>query len=317
MKHLILNTLTRFNLRLTKIPTAKQSELYLPNGAREYLRHDNPRLIELKGSYSSHPAIKHSQWSENGNYLKRELSDLARFRADNAYLYQGRCADEAKYLLSAYYIKDTDKLGLLDKLTDDSLFGNETYDFDGHIISRDLLDSIIEIDLLESIFNFAERETFTLLDIGAGYGRLAHRLNEAFPSLKVLATDGVAESTFISEYYLRFRASRARVIPLSEVEDKLSGESVDCVTNIHSFSEMPMQSIRYWISLIRERGVKHLLIAPNDTRFLSTERDGQRIDFLPFIESQGYKLVKTLPKYSIESVQRCGAFPATYFLFSL
>ena len=45
-----------------------------------------------------------------------------------------------------------------------------------------------------------------MLDIGAGYGRLAHRMSAAFPQLEdYCCVDAVPESTFLSEYYLRHR----------------------------------------------------------------------------------------------------------------
>jgi len=53
---------------------------------------------------------------------------------------------------------------------------------------------------------------------------------EAVPDLEqVLCTDAVAESTFLSEYYLRFRGVDAitQVVPLDEIEAKLSSVQGD------------------------------------------------------------------------------------------
>ena len=54
-----------------------------------------------------------------------------------------------------------------------------------------------------------------LLDIGAGYGRLAHRLAESVPATEIMCTDAVPASTFLSEFYLRFRGvdNRATAVP--------------------------------------------------------------------------------------------------------
>jgi hypothetical protein len=43
---------------------------------------------------------------------------------------------------------------------------------------------------------------------------------------------------------------------------------------------------------------------------------GDRLDFRPTIESRGFHLVASRPKYAhSEAVQRDGVFPAYYFLF--
>ena len=63
-----------------------------------------------------------------------------------------------------------------------------------------------------------------ILDIGAGYGRLAHRMVSAFPNIQTyFCTDAVAISTFISEYYIRFRKleNNTKIIPLDDIESTL------------------------------------------------------------------------------------------------
>ena len=98
--------------------------------------------------------------------------------------------------------KSIDHLNLLDVLHEDDRFGVEIFNFHGQTVSRDLLDSIIEITFLEKHFGFLNRRDFNVLDIGAGYGRLAHRMATAAPNLgRYFCVDAVPESTFISDYY--------------------------------------------------------------------------------------------------------------------
>ena len=54
----------------------------------------------------------------------------------------------------------------------------------------------------------------------------------------------MAASTFVSDYYLRFRnASKAVVVPLDEIETWLTSQKVDIAINIHSFSECQLSAI--------------------------------------------------------------------------
>ncbi len=288
--------------------------LALPEGARDYLRPDNPRLTELRGRYRGHPASVHSQWSEAGDYLRREL-DIVSFRSDSAYLYQRRMATDAQYLLAAYYARAHDALGLWDRLTDDDLFGNYTVEFDeGRRVSRDLTDSVIEINFLGGEVGL---DGAAVLDVGAGYGRLGHRASEGLPGTSFFCTDAVPESTFLSEYYLRFRGSRAGVVPLDEVEGFLKSRTVDLVTNIHSFSECTLASVEWWLGQFAANGVRRLFLVPNTPEPLTTEADGSRVPLLPHIERRGYRLAKKAPKYAESGAARHAPFAATYYLFEL
>src|SRR4051794_11821450 len=59
----------------------------LPAGADEFLRHDNPLLVELERAYDALDiaATSHTQW--RSGWLGRNLS-MAWFRGDNAYVWQ-------------------------------------------------------------------------------------------------------------------------------------------------------------------------------------------------------------------------------------
>jgi putative sugar O-methyltransferase len=292
------------------------SQVEIPKNAADYLRESNPRLEELRRRYNDHPASFHSLWSQR--YLATELN-LDRFRADNVYVHQRRSASDLSYSLTAAYVKSVDKLGLLQTLADDELFGNYQVSCNGNRVSRDLLDSVLEINFLNDKLGPTLLNHAVVLDIGAGYGRLAHRLVHAMPQLEtVLCADAIPESTFLSEFYLKFRDcdAKARVIPLDEIEVKLGRQPVDLAMNVHSFGECPLRSIEWWLELVSDNQIKYLFIVPNGEALISWERDNTKIDYLPRLRDRGYKLMVKQPNYlEPSSLQQHGLYPCFYYLF--
>ncbi len=302
----------------------------LPEGARA-LSPDHPRLLELARRYREIDSVlaRDPVWTE-------ELlagADLRHFRGDNPYVWQlrGRNLNELGYALSYYCVRRFDRLGLLDRLDEDGHFGVHTFEIDGRSISRDLLDSVLELDFLDRHLGISGssapgRSTplgrsgaWTLLDIGAGYGRLAHRAVTAFPeSLRCLCTDAIALSTFLSEFYLGFRGvgQRATVVPLDELETAIPPGAVDIAVNVHSFSECSLAAIDAWLAFLAGRRVPHLMVVPN-----AASPDGRSPltnageDFGPLVRRHGYVLTAVEPKFPDPVVQEYGISPASYFLF--
>ncbi|MDZ5620015.1 class I SAM-dependent methyltransferase [Nocardioides sp. HM23] len=272
----------------------------LPPGADEYLRADNPALTELEAAYDALdiPAAAHTQWQQG--FLKKNLS-MAWFRGDNAYVWQFRQLGKAariRMYLAMLDVESRDDLGLFGKVDEDGLFGAWTFEFgDRPPISRDLLDSINEINYLDDQMGLTGVEELKVLDIGAGYGRLAHRMSAALPNLAAYdCIDGVATSTFLCDYYTKFRGcpDSVRVVRLDE-HQKLQ-DSYDVAVNIHSFSECSLDAIRWWLDRIAERDIEWLLIVPNTPDELrSTELDGSMQPFRQDVLDRGYELVDSRP----------------------
>jgi putative sugar O-methyltransferase len=129
-------------------------------------------------------------------------------------------------------------------------------------VSRDLLDSINEIYFLLRRAPLLSGEDVSVLDIGAGYGRLAHRMLTAVPNItRYYCVDAVPESTFLCDWYLRYRglADRATVVPL-DMLDRLGERRIDLAVNVRSFTEMSYPPIAAWIGLIAELGIGTLMI---------------------------------------------------------
>ncbi len=132
--------------------------------------------------------------------------DLLWFRGDNAFIWQvrGLRFNPLVYALCYYHFAASDKARLLDRLVEDDLFGVHLFDLDNRLVLRDLLDSAGEIAFLQRHLELGP-DAATILDIGAGYGRLALRLEQAFGErVRIFATDAFAPSTFVCDYYLRF-----------------------------------------------------------------------------------------------------------------
>lgn len=316
--------------RLLERDDAAMAPPPLPDGAAAVLRPDAPRLVELAERYRGHPATAGSLWSEG--FVRRAV-DLRRFRADNAYVWQRRnhaCA--AAYALTTLYVERHDRLGLLDRLDEDGLFGATVHDVDGRRVSRDLLDSVLELTFLDDATGMLGRPGLTFLDIGAGYGRLAHRVAAATGGITWLSTDAVPVSTFVCEYYVRFRslppghagpagpagqaAQGGAVIPLDEVAAALAATPLRAAVNVHSFEECPVATTGWWLDRLAEHEVRTLMLVANGEELVSRERSGARLRLQPEIERRGWTLSERRPKYAHSaSVQRVGLFPAQYYLF--
>jgi len=288
----------------------------VPAGAREYLESNNPRLMDLRRRYAAlnHPVAKHSHWT--AGFVDQNV-DLLNFRGDNAYLWQVRQSrrDAAmRYFANTLYIERIDRRWLIPMMVEEGAFGCYTFQYQGrHGMSRDLLDSINEIYFLDRQIGLFDRPELRVLDIGAGYGRLAHRMSEALPNLQsYVCVDAVPESTFLSDYYLRYRGlpeSKASVVPLDQIDTLKSMPPFDLAVNIHSFTECNYEAIRWWLNMVSKLNIRWLLIAPNkgpggaEHDLFSIESDRTRRDFTNLLEEAGYRQELRAPKFDDPHLQ--------------
>ncbi|MBA3652807.1 MAG: putative sugar O-methyltransferase [Actinobacteria bacterium] len=294
----------------------------LPPGATEKLRPNHPRLLELRERYArcGVPMGQRTMWRPQ--YLESELT-LARFRGDNSYVWQFRnIGDDARFKYFVYLrdLESRDPRNLVTTLGEDGLFGCWTFEYPGHpTVSRDLLDSVNEIYFLNRHTGVLDQPGAVVLDIGAGYGRLAHRLVKAAPGLGTyICVDAVAESTFLCEYYTRFRgvADTVDVVPLDEIDARIIGQPVDIAVNVHSFSEMSTAAIEGWLEVVAATGAHWLLVVPNDNEQLLTfEDDGERKDFSALPARYGYELTANEPIFPDPTVRQITNMNYQFFLY--
>jgi hypothetical protein len=318
--HSIVSNALLYDWQKPTTRAKRKTSLVSAAGTDTYLTEDNPRLRELEEAYArvEGPVTTPTVWT--ADHVR--AIDLQCFRASYLWQMRGRGMNEMSFALAYYYLKTTDRLRLFDRLCEDQAFGvNLSEVVEGRLLTRDLLDSVAELNFLERHLAISQRTAVVVLDIGAGYGRLAYRSVVAFPSIeRYLCTDAVPVSTFICEHYLRYRGvdARAQVIPLHEIRSTLRRYPVDLAINIHSFSEIPLEAIAWWMALLREQSVRRLMVVPNvvgaDGVTMLTF-DGQ--DFSRVLTDHGYRLVARDPKYLDPLVQKYGPNPAVHFLFEL
>jgi hypothetical protein len=291
----------------------------LPEGARAYLRPDHPDLVALKARYAAmDPRVLAPEvWTDD--HLAAE--DLLWFRGDNAFVWQVRrpYQSASAYALCYGHLRADDREGLLDRFTEDGAFGVHSFEIDGRTVTRDLIDSAREIQFLVRRLGI-DRGEWNVLDIGAGYGRLPHRLHElGNERLRVYATDAFAPSTHICRYYLEVRgAGRAETVPLDEAEALLARTRIDVAVNVHSFSECTHEAIEWWVERLARHHVRHLMIVPNEGRSGGARcetNDGR--SFEPILERHGYRPVAREPRYADPAVQESGIDPVWLHLFEL
>lgn len=299
----------------------------LPPGAAEYLQSSNPRLAELKNQYTqlSCDGVRHTYWTRD--YVSDQIP-LTSFRGDPGFLWQHRDYNfPVNYLLTYYYLLAEGKASLLQRLSEDDLFGvySVTVSDDlitSDFITRDRLDSASEISFLDSVLGIGAQQRLRFLDIGSGYGRLAHRLVQAFDNVSVYCVDAIAEASFLCEYYLNFRnvSGRAEMIPMVEIEGRLKDLDIDVALNVHSFSECSPAAVIWWVELLRKYSIRYLMLVPNPntydrSRVSVRDFEGKVRDLVTILKERGYRMVAMKPKYQQPELQRFGITPTHYFLF--
>ena len=294
----------------------------LPAEAVAELRPDNPRLVDLRAAYGGLdlPVRESSRWHEEaiGSFL-----DLRWFRGESLFVWHYRelpRISALKYFVYARYVRDRDALGLLDRLEEDGAFGCWTWSYPGWPrVSRDLLQSINELSFLERELALSSWDEVRILDVGAGYGRLAHRAARALSNLTdFCCIDAIAEATFLSDWYLRYRGCvpPCRVARLDRVDEEVAPSRFDLAVNVHSFSECPLDAVQWWMDLLGRLGPRYLLIVPDEPdELLSTERDHSRRDFTPVVEAAGYELVSRRPVIEDDAVRDLIPLTDTFHLF--
>jgi SAM-dependent methyltransferase len=289
----------------------------------QVLRRDNPALAELHARYEALDvdAAVHGLWKPS--FVSSQVS-LAQFRAHSAYVWS--YAELPRPTVLKYFIFAQDaarRTGtLFDRLDEDAAYGCLAYEFDGFgRVSRDRLDSALELSFVDRHTGLLGKPGLRVLDIGAGYGRLAYRTCAVADVADYACVDAIPESTFLCDYYLRRRgvADRARAVPLDAVA--AAGSSLgrfDVAFNVHSWSECTLAAITWWVDLVRRLEVPYLFVVPNQhDRFLSREPDKTRRDFLPVITGAGYRQVAEEPLFEDPNVRQLLAIQDRLYLFRL
>jgi len=269
-------------------------------------------LRALTREYASHPVSSLRRLGGIWDDAFTTDIELSAFRGDTPYVWQRRTYETSNYLATISYTTARDPNGVLGVADEDGAFGAEVLLLAGVRYSRDLLDSVSEINFLLEHLPADCREPLRLVDVGAGYGRLAHRLAAVAPDCEIYCVDGVPLSTAICDAYLRYRGvgSRARVVPLTELDRVPT--PIRVASNLWSFSEMSYEAVAWWLDWLVHAGVEFLFLVPNLPGFALVS-DGRT--YLDLLASRGFRPWVSRPKYEDPVAERYAIYPATYHLF--
>lgn len=249
----------------------------------------------------------------NLSYWSSELTssiNLRTFRGHGPYLWQlGVTANTLSRSFDALPSQSQVYASLLDE---DGTFGAVCHQVGSAILSRDLLDSASELAYLAEM---APTSNARAVDIGAGYGRLAHRASALLPAIEWLCVDAVDASTKVCRFYLDHRrCTGVEVASAASAQRAVAQFSAELAVAAHSLPEMPLSAVIGWLTLLRESGCEFLyVVADLDKGLTSWEMDWSRVDLLPVIESVGFELVDSRPKYL--STEQGLLYPDIYYLF--
>lgn len=298
---------------LGKFKPGASTEGDLDASTRAYLTQENPRLLDLRRRYQAASRPEHSCWASWETKV-----NLLRFRGEDDYVSQAYLRrTQERYEFSTAYVEATDTHGRLRSFTEDNRFGVKLWPvLEGVNVSRDLLDSIIELGFLEESLGFRTDQAVRALDIGAGYGRFAHRFTQGFPNGRIHCTDAIATSSFVCEFYTKYRGcDRATAVPFDELGSLKAGQ-FDWAQNIHSWSECTVGWVRFWLDRLVDLNVPYLFIVPHFAGFTTRENDGSVGDYGPELERHGYKLLVKRRKFGRSQIaDRHGIYPADYYIF--
>lgn len=129
-------------------------------------------------------------------------------------------------------------------------------------VTRMWLDSMCEINFLARQLPF---DWFRILDIGAGYGRLAAAFSPLVKSYT--CTDAVPISRFVCEYFTMKHCPSVKVLTPEELWGMAA--QFDLAINVHSWSECSLESVEEWIGVIRALGINYLFTVVHDDRYSS------------------------------------------------
>lgn len=268
------------------------------------LSRDDERLKQLEIEYAKLNLVPVSAWKEWAQGI-----DIQNFRAEHGYMAQMWNMTEGRYQNTYDYALSLGMDDMLKYLGEDGAFGCVTFERDGVKFSRDLLDSAFEIRFLEENLGLRSYGYAgpNVLDIGAGYGRFAHRLVQWRPEgTYVDCVDAVPLSTYLCRYYLQYRGVHGSScsVPLHKLGVYNAGLSwpIDLACNMQSFSEMPLAAVDFWLGLCAAMNIPYFFLEPHSgdlvhPHYVTTEVDGTRGDYYPLFAKHGYKLKVQQPKF--------------------
>lgn len=199
------------------------------------------------------------------DYWQQKVRDsLPNFAAHPIYVDQGQSEAEFQSVADAVM-----KAGPVEKegMLRDAAHGARVVDTTYGKLTRMWLDSNVELDFLRRHLPTAKR----VLDIGAGYGRLAVAGREVFE--RYVCVDAVPISTEVCREYCGWYASQTEVPSLPDFLAIYSHNynDIDLAINVHSWNECTREQIEAWLNVLAEIGVPYLFTVSHGQNDASIE----------------------------------------------
>jgi hypothetical protein len=235
----------------------------------------NQRLSEIEAIAARSPLSDVAMWRDWAVKVKQHLQEFA---GEAYYLMQDYPRED--YDRVAQYIVEHDCPRDMSLANWDCRYGALAFDTKAlGPATRAWLDGVIETDYLNRhLPGGLGRQR--IIDIGAGYGRLAGMMTRLYPGLTYQCIDAVPVSTFLCEFYLAALQSPARVLTLDQPFQ------ADVAINIHSWNECSLPQVARWLDLLKD--TPYLFTVSHNSTY-STFPYGSA-SFRPLIESH-YELV--------------------------
>ncbi len=234
---------------------------------------DWKRLVEIEAMPKTRLSAV-TLWSTREDEIKRRIDQFAAHD-----LYIGQSNTREQYDRLAQYVKSYCKFDERVLLRDAEYGASVVTTNALGDITRSALDAAVECDFLRRhLPNYDMR----VLDVGAGYGRLATAIEAYIPSLHVTCVDAVPLSTFLCEWYTKKYAPKVKTIHVSDI----NSVKCDLAINVHSWNECNCEQVQAWVDKLLELGTQYLFTVSNDSTWYTIvgRAGGRGPSFRPILE---------------------------------
>jgi SAM-dependent methyltransferase len=151
-------------------------------------------------------------------------------------------------------------------------------------VTRMWIDSNVEVDFVRRNLGFLS--DLSVLDVGAGYGRLAASMRPLV--CRYCCVDPVPISTIVSRFYLAKHRPSVEVFSMDEFAEEAPEIAIDLAVNVHSWSECSIPEVSRWVSALHDLEIPWLFTVSHGTLDAKVEPAyvprGGRGTFRPEIE---------------------------------
>lgn len=221
------------------------------------------QLMPVLRRWVSHPELSPFIAQFSGYHSSKD-SKVKSFNPVTAAIYKVYVA------MLADFVADTDKLGLLDRITEPEIGNPFVVNHRGRRVSQDLCNSIHEF-YNSTVAYDPSKPGFRIAELGAGYGRLGQVYLSVLPNASYCAID-IPPALYVAQRYLtevfpdqpvfkfrefgsyeeicaEFENSRIRFLAAHQIE-LLPSDQFDLFVNISSLHEMTREQIANYLKQI-------------------------------------------------------------------